>query len=90
MIEKKVFCSFCGKALFTITFETSDNCHVQRATISGACDVCNKGMEISWDVGELDQERARKRAAAIARARELVSESQPTIVIASEVVNQTV
>ena len=79
MIEKKVFCSFCGKALFTITFETSENCHVQRATIHGACDVCNKGTEISWDVGELDQERVRKRAAAIARAKELVQESMASV-----------
>ena len=79
MIEKKVFCSFCGKALFTVTFETYDKCHIQDVTLNGGCDTCNRGTTVAWNVHELDAERERKKAAAIARAKELVQESMASV-----------
>ena len=80
---KRIFCSYCGRQIFTFTIGIEERAHIQKVVISGACELCSKSTSTDFEVGELDPARVARREAAMKEMLE-VKREQDAMRIAAE------
>jgi len=73
---KDIHCSYCGRVIYSVTIAVSENAHIQKLELNGACDQCSKPTLVSFDVGELDAKRQARIMQSKMKAQMLINESQ--------------